>query len=76
MDALRYAMAKGNRKLGISDADAVRMEIANALRDMADEIEHKMRLVTGMQTFEQTQDGLPPVSILHVTSVKVVAKNG
>jgi hypothetical protein len=70
MDAERYLSAKGDRKLGISDADAVRMAIANALRDMADEIEYKKRHVTGMQTFEQAQGGEPSISILHMTSIR------
>ena len=70
MDATRYTLAKGNPKLGITDGDAVRMEIANALRDMADEIEHKIRFVTSMQTFEQTEGGKHPISILHIVSVR------
>jgi hypothetical protein len=70
MDASKYALAKGNEELGVSKAQAVVMEIADALRDMADEIESGARIVTEIQTFERAQGLTPPISILNIVSLR------
>ena len=68
MDASRYIAANGNDKIGLSTDQAVRMAIAIALRDMADEIEAGMRGVNTMQTYEQVVANEFPVSILHMVT--------
>ena len=66
MDASRYIAAKGNEKLGISQKQAIRMEIANALRDMADQIEGGARLVQQIQTLEIVKANEPPSSVFTI----------
>jgi len=68
MDASKIAAARGTPSLNISDAQAYRAALANALRDMADEIESGFRIVTEIQTYEVARQDQPPVSTLHCCS--------
>jgi hypothetical protein len=69
MDASKYVSALANQKLGVTQAQAIRMEIADALRDMADEIESGRRVVQEIQTFESAKASEPPISLLTVRSI-------
>lgn len=68
MDATKLLSAKGDRTKNITDTIAVHMAIAEALRDLADEIESGHRLVSQLQTTEIAVAGLPSQSILLVQS--------
>ena len=74
MDALRYITVKGgvvqvgDATRQISDVQARRTAIANAFRDLADEIESGRRTIAELQTFEQVRNGQPPVSVVHMVS--------
>lgn len=68
MDASKYVSAKGDRATKTTDIVAIRMAMANALRDLADEIEAGTRAVAEMQTFERVAANQHPTSILHVVS--------
>lgn len=69
MDAAKIAHAKGNPQHNISDAQAVRIAMATALRDLADEIESGDRVVTEIQTFELAQGMTGSASIMHLVSI-------
>ena len=69
MDASRLVNADGNDKLGLSREVVARMDLADAMRDMADEIEAGTRLVKELLTFEQVRCKEYPASILHLVSV-------
>jgi hypothetical protein len=68
MDALRYILAREDKAKGIDGAKAARMALADALRDLSDEIESGDRSILGVQTYEHVITGELPVSILHLTT--------
>jgi hypothetical protein len=68
MDASRLINAAGNTDLGLSSEAAARMDLADAMRDMADEIEVGARIVKELFTYEQIRSKEYPVSILHLVS--------
>lgn len=69
MDASRLINIGGNADLNLSREAAARMDLADALRDVADEIEAGKRIVRELFTYEQIRSKECPVSILHVVSV-------
>ena len=68
MDALRCMQAVGDKKYGITDADARYRAVADALRDIADELENGTRVICEVQTFEQIGQAMSPHSILHMVT--------
>lgn len=68
MDALKLFSATGDKSTGVTDQTAVRMAIAEALRDLADEIETGARVVAELQTSEMTAHALYPTSIMFMRS--------
>ena len=68
MDASKYVAAHGDAKYGIDRDQAIRLQIANDLRDMADEIERGDRQIFEMHTAELVKNGEWPRSFLTVVS--------
>ena len=66
MDAAKLLSTKG--AMGISDALAVRMAIAEALRDLSDEIESGQRVVLELQSSEVAMVGKPGHSLMFMRS--------
>ena len=52
MDAAKLVAAQANAEAKLDGQQAVRLAIANALRDMADEIESGDRIIADIQTQE------------------------
>jgi hypothetical protein len=69
VDASRLINIGGNPDLNLSSKVAARIDLAEAMRDMADEIEAGTRIVKELFTYEQIRSKECPVSILHVISV-------
>lgn len=69
MDAMNYIVQKNAAAVTNDDRKAVRIALANALRDMADEIEAGVRLVTEIQTQESTKANMSAGSILFLRTV-------
>lgn len=68
MDAARYLLIEGNEKLNISKTQAVRMEMANDLRNFADQIESGDRGVILIQTQEKVAGDGSVESQLYMTT--------
>jgi hypothetical protein len=69
MDASRLINIGANAALNLPREVAARMDLADAMRDLADEIEAGKRIVTELLTYEQIRLKECPVSILHIVSV-------
>ena len=69
MDASKYVAASGDGK--ISDPKTIRFAIANALRDMADQIEAGVRIVNEIHTNECASASNPVMSGLFIKSTLV-----
>jgi hypothetical protein len=69
MDAMNYIVKKNAAAITAEDRKAVCIALANALRDMADEIEAGVRIVTELQTQESTKGNASAGSILFLRSV-------
>ena len=69
MDASKLIRTKGKPDLGLTDAQAIRMAIADELRDIADEIEQGIRVVQDLTSVESAEAGKWPISTLCMRSV-------
>lgn len=69
MDASKYISATGDEKRHITDSQAIRIAIADSLRDLADEIETGTRAVSEIITFEKAQANQFPISILTLQTI-------
>jgi hypothetical protein len=73
MDASKFVGRSGDRYLGISIAADQRARLADALRDLADELEAGTRIVSLCQTNEVIGTNCVPTSILLLHTSKVKA---
>lgn len=73
MDAQKIHATKGDPSKQLSDAQAVKMALADALRDLADEIENGARRATELQTFESANHDCT-ISMMHLVTVTPRAK--